>query len=93
MTEHTSSFGVTKDLDLDLDFVMDYEAQHPGWSLFNLMESQAEALRYTDLDLVAKCLGFEGIKDFYEQGFSGADLMSAVRNSKFVGFSAGTEEE
>ncbi len=93
MTAYTSKFGVTKDLDLDLDRVMEYEAQHPGWSLFNLMESQAEALRYTDLDLVAKCLGFEGIKAFFAEGFSGADLMSAVRNSQYVGFSDGTEED
>lgn len=93
MTLMVSSNGTTRDIDLDLDFVMAYEEEHPGWSVFNVLEAQENGVRYTDLDLVARCIGFEGIKDMVDQGYNVGDLKAAIGESKYVGFLDGTAED
>lgn len=93
MTLMVSSNGTTRDIDLNLDFVMAYEEEHPGWSVFNVLEAQDNGVRYTDLDLVARCIGFEGIRDLVDQGFTVDDLMTAIKESKYVGFLDGTAED
>lgn len=93
MTLRVSSNGTTRDIDIDLDYTMAYEEEHPGWSLYKLLEAQDECLRYTDLDIVARCLGFDGLKDMASQGYTVPDMIAAIRGSKFAGFSDGTAED
>ena len=42
---------------------------------------------------MARCIGFEGIKDLVDQGFTVEDLMTAIKESKYVGFLDGTAED
>jgi len=89
----TLADATERDIDLDLDFVMNYEQEHPGWSVFNVLEAQDNGVRYTDLDLVARCIGFKGIKDLVDQGYTVDDLMTVIKESKYVGFLDGTAED
>lgn len=92
MTLITSSEGTTMDIDLDLNYVMTYEEEHPEWSIFDVLKNM-KSLRFVDLDIIAKCCGFQGYKDFTDQGFGMEDLTKAVLESKYLGFSDGTTEQ
>lgn len=93
MTLITSSKGITKDIDLDIATICEYEEQHPDWSITDLFK-RMEHLRFTDLNLMARCLGFADYADYVEQGYSLEDMMAVVEGSKYLGFtdSPGTEE-
>lgn len=92
MTLFTSSTGVEKDIDLDLDRVVAYETEHPEWSLLVLVNS-LKRLRITDLNLMATFLGFESFKAFVADGFTVSDMADMVAGSKYLGFTDSTSEE
>lgn len=92
MTEFTSSTGVVRDVELDLDAICAYEESHPGWSLMDLMDSM-KRLRFTDLDLMARFLGFAGYKAFVSDGFTMSMMADMVTGSKFLGFTDSTSGE
>lgn len=85
MTEITSSVGEVRDIDIDIDFIMSYEEAHPDWSIVSFMDGMSR-MRVTDIDLLAKIFGFDGVKDFLAQGFGVDDLYEAVKGSKLLGF-------
>ena len=92
MTLLTSSYGTERNIDLDLDFIMSYEAEHPDWSLIDLFKG-IDRSRFTDMDLMAKCFGFGGLKDLTDEGYSITDLSKALKGSQYLGFSDGTAED
>lgn len=86
MTEFTSSTGVVRDVELDLDAICAYEESHPGWSLPGLAEQMQAHVRFSDYNLLAKLLGFAGLDDVIAQGFSLEDMADMVLGSKYWGF-------
>lgn len=87
MTVLTSSTGETRDVEVDLDAVMAYEAAHPEWSLSALLEG-LDVLRFTQLDLLARFFGFGSYKEFIDEGYTMKDLADAVTGSKYLGFTS-----
>ncbi len=85
MTMMTSAKGITKDIDLDVDAICAYEAEHPDWSIFQLLEKMKSA-RFTDMDLLARFLGYDGFKAWAEDGYNFEDMAAAVQGSKYLGF-------
>lgn len=85
MTVFTSSTGVERDIDLDLDAICAYEDAHPGWALMDLVQ-QMERVRFTDLNLMSRFLGFADYKDFVDNGFSFAQMAEMVQGSRYLGF-------
>ena len=86
MTEFTSlETGVTRDVELDPDAVMDYERSHPGQTLKHVMDGVLE-LRFCDMDTIARFLGFDGLKDFMACGFDLEDMAEMVAQSRLMGF-------
>lgn len=92
MTLMTGSAGTVKDLDLDLDFICGYEAEHPDWSLFDMFERMKRP-RFTDLDLMARCIGFPSYREFVAEGFTFEDMATVIQRSKYIGFTAGMDAE
>ncbi len=94
MTVFTSRTGVVKDLDLDLDVVCDYEAKDPNWSIFRLFDGiQTGLIRFTDMNVMARCLGYESFAAFADEGFDFKTLADAIKSSRFVGFMDSPEED
>lgn len=93
MTLFTSSTGVVKDLDLDVDKICAYEEQHPDWSLFNVFGKLAECPRFTDFNLLAGFIGYPDYKSFVADGFGVEDLAKIVQESSLLGFTVGEETE
>lgn len=85
----TSSIGEEREIDLDVDRVIEYERAHPEWSLMGMMSSMDNA-RFSDFDILAYLMGFDGLKDLLKSGFSIGVLSEAVQHSEVLGF---TEQE
>lgn len=85
MTMMTSSKGITKDIDLDIDAICAYEDEHPDWSLFQLLERMKSA-RFSDMNLLARFLGYADFRAWAEDGYTFEDMAGAVQGSKFLGF-------
>lgn len=92
MTVFTSRTGVTRDLELDIDRICEYEEDHQEWSLFKVFDKIAECPRFTDLNLVATFVGYPDFKTFVEDGFSMEDLANVVQRSKLLGFTDTDQE-
>jgi len=93
MTVFTSRTGVVRDLDLDLDVVCEYEAKDPNWSVFSLFKKISEGLiRFTDLNILARCIGYADFAAFADEGFDIKTLSETVTSSRFVGFMDSPEE-
>ena len=94
MTVFTSRTGVVRDLDLDLDVVCEYEAKDQNWSVFLLFKKISEGLiRFTDLNILARCIGYPDFAAFADEGFDIQVLSEAVTSSRFVGFMDSSTEE
>lgn len=85
MTLMTSRTGTVKDLDLDIDAICAYEADHPDWSLAQLMEGMPR-MRFTDLNLMATFIGYADYRAFVDDGFSMEDLAGTIEGSRYLGF-------
>lgn len=92
MTIYTTSAGVEKDVDLNLDKVKAYEDEHPEWSLLDLIDS-LKRFRVTDMDLMARFLGFDSFDAFIADGFTVSDMADMVSSSKYLGFTDSPSEE
>lgn len=93
MTLFTSSTGVVRDLDLDVDRICAYEEEHPDWSLFKVFGKIADCPRFTDLNLISTFVGYPDYKSFVADGFGFEDLAKVVQGSSLLGFTAGQETE
>lgn len=85
MTVVTLADGTQRDIDLDIDAICAYEEEHPDWSILDLF-SHMERMRFTDLNLMSRLLGFRDYKDALEQGVDIATMGDIVQNSKLMGF-------
>ncbi len=85
MTLVTLADGTERDIDLDNDAICAYEAEHPDWSILDLIE-RMERMRFTDLNLMASFLGFRDFDDAIEQGVDMERMADLVRESKYMGF-------
>lgn len=84
--------GTTVEAEIDIGRVLDYEKEHPDWSLMDLLKGM-DRLRFTDMDLLARLVGFEGLQEFVNLGFTFNDLADVYKNSSLLGFmGSGTEE-
>lgn len=92
MTMMATSAGAVKDLDLDLDFICGYETDHPDWSLFDMFEKMKRP-RFTDLDLMSRCIGYPSFREFVADGFTIEDMASVIQGSRYLGFTAGMGTE
>lgn len=92
MTLMTSKKGITKDIDLDIDAICAYEEEHPEWSLFQLLEKMKSA-RFTDMNLLARFLGYQDFRAWADDGYTFEDMAGAVQGSKFLGFTASEPTE
>lgn len=91
MTLMTSSKGITRDIDLDIDAIVAYEEEHPEWSLFQLLEKMKTA-RFSDMNLLARFLGYQDFKAWADEGYTFEDMAGAVQGSRFLGFTASDSE-
>ena len=85
MTVITSSVGESRDVDLDIDRIIECEAEHADWSILDMLSDMGR-MRFSDLDALARFVGFDGLKDFTSQGFSIKDLSEVFQGSKLLGF-------
>lgn len=85
MTLVTLADGTERDIDLDIDAICAYEEEHPDWSILDLF-SHMERMRFTDLNLMSRLLGFRDYKDALEQGVDITTMGDIVQNSKLMGF-------
>lgn len=92
MTVFVSSTGVEKDVEFDFDAVCEYEETHPDWSLVALA-TKIKLLRFTDLNLMSRFLGFSGYKEFIGMGFTLNDMGEMISASKYMGFTTSTPSE
>lgn len=81
-----NSIGEEVDVDLDIDRIIAYETEHPDWSIQEALEN-ADKMRFSDMDVLARMVGYDNIKVFFGQGFSISDLYEVYQNSKYLGFS------
>lgn len=81
----TAQDGTTVEAEIDIGRVLDYEKDHPEWSLMDLLKGM-DRLRFTDMDLLARLAGFEGIQEFVNLGLSFKDLADIYQNSSLLGF-------
>lgn len=79
--------GTTTDAEIDIGRVLAYEAEHPDWSLMDLLKGM-DRLRFTDMDLLARFVGFEGLQEFVNLGYSIKDLANVYEQSSLLGFMA-----
>lgn len=91
MTSFTSSLGVTRDVELDLDAIIDYEASHPDWTLKDVMDGITK-LRFSDMNLMARFLGFASVKECMDLGFTLQDMSEMMLSSRYLGFTDSTPE-
>lgn len=87
MTILTSSTGVSRDVDLDIDRICEYEESHPGWTIADLSD-QLDRLSFTAYNLMAQFLGFKDYKDWIDEGFTMEQMGEAIQGSKYLGFTA-----
>ncbi len=92
MTLMTSSKGITKDIDLDIDAICAYEETHPDWSILKLLEKMKDA-RFSDMNLLARFLGYADFRAWAEDGYTFEDMAGAVQGSKFLGFTDSARAE
>ena len=85
MTLMTSSKGITKDIDLDIDAICAYEQTHPDRSILKLLEKMKDA-RFSDMNLLARFLGYASFREWAEDGYTFEDMAGAVQGSKYLGF-------
>lgn len=85
MTLVTLADGTERDIDLDIDAICAYEEEHPDWSILDLFQ-RMEKMRFTDLNLMSRLLGFRDYKDALEQGVDITTMGDIVQNSKLMGF-------
>lgn len=93
MTVVTLADGTERDIDLDIDAICAYEEEHPDWSILDLFNSLDTKLRFTDLNLMARFLGFSGFSELFNLGISGDKMFDIVRSSKYMGFTDSEEGE
>lgn len=77
MSKFTSANGETYDFHIDLDAVLEMEAENPDFSILDLADKMAEKFRFTDLVMMAKIIGWD-YKDFCERGFNIQDLSAIL---------------
>lgn len=85
MTVVALADGTERDIDLDIDAICAYEEEHPDWSILDLF-SRMEKMRFTDLNLMSKFLGFRDYKDAIEQGVDITTMGDIVQSSRLMGF-------
>lgn len=92
MTRIVSSKGIEKDIDLDVDKMMEFEDQDPSWSIVTLTE-RLDRLRMHDVDQLVRCFGFDGVNDYLAQGFNIRQINQIIKGSKILGFTPGTDSD
>lgn len=95
MVSITTKDGSVVEAELDIGRVLAYEAEHPEWSLFDTLGAMGDAkkLRFTDIDLLAKLVGFEGIEEATNLGVSMQDIAEVISKSPILGFTASDKAE
>lgn len=83
----TNSKGESYMMTLNLDSVMEYEAQHPDWSILSELD-RIQAMRFTTLDLLTGFLGYT-YREFADLGFGIEDLSEVYEHEmeELLGFS------
>lgn len=74
---HTSAKGEEVDFHIDLDAILQMEAEDPKFSLMALAESISDNVRLTDLAKLCRIVGWD-MKDFFAHGFNVQDLMTIL---------------
>lgn len=88
-----SKNGNDYDFKLDIPAIMDMEAKDPKFSIINVMERFADCPRFTDIDTMAKAVGWD-YTEFVAAGFNLKDLMEIMPECiKEVGFFIDSDAE
>ena len=87
-----SSKGEVNEFHIDLQAVLDMEAQDPNFSVVNLADRLSENVRMTDLVTIAKVVGWDYL-DFIGAGYTVQDLMEVLTGCfEELGFTSAQEE-
>lgn len=73
----TSSKGETYDFHLDLGAILEMEKEDPTFSVITLADRISDNLRFTDLVMLAKILGWD-LTDFIARGFAVTELTTIL---------------
>lgn len=91
MTQLTSRFGETRDIDIDFDRLEQYQEEHPDWNLIDALGA-LQTFKIKDLDPLAWILGFENANDWFKvHGYSLRQMDEAYAKSSLLGFSDPTD--
>lgn len=89
----TEKNGNSYDFKLDVPAIMDMEAKDPKFSILNIMSDFADCPRFTDLNILAKSIGWD-YTEFIAAGFNIKDLLEIVSECmKEIGFFIDSEPE
>lgn len=91
MTIFTLVDGTERDVDLDIDVICAYEAEHPDWSILDLFQ-RMDRMRFTDLNLMSRFLGFADYSDALDKGFGADRMADAIQGSRYMGFTGSPAE-
>lgn len=77
MVKFTSSKGETYDFHLDLERILELEAEDPEFSIEGLTNKLGERFRFTELVKMVSLLGWD-YKEFCDRGFYVNDLSAII---------------
>lgn len=84
MTLITSSKGETRDIDLSPGLIVAYEREHD----YNFSKAlrKGEDLSLSDLDIFVQFMGFQGLQDWVDQGYTIAQITDVLDGCRWMGF-------
>jgi hypothetical protein len=78
MQHITSKKGVEKDVELDIDKVVEYETAHEDWSIIREMVKYGKVQRVSSVNLLASFVYEGGYKEWVRDGFTVGDLIDVI---------------
>ena len=72
-----SSKGVVNEFHIDLDKILEMEAEEPKFYIIDLASNLSETVRMTDIIRIAKVVGWDYV-EFVQAGYTLKDLMEIL---------------
>ena len=88
MVTVASSKGTERDFVLDVDKIMEYEAKHPNWSLFDELDA-VDKMRFTSLTMLVGFICPLSWREFVAEGYTISDLANIIQSElETLGFTS-----
>lgn len=87
MVQFTDSNGNVHEFALDLDTIIEYENEHPDWSITDEIAQVSGKFRFSSMDKLARYIGAPSWEGFVNMGLGFEDLVTifseALKESGF----------